>query len=180
MAAQVPVSGIKIEFYYYSYFSTLFFVGSCFRFLSCRKSNLPQATRTGRPVALPQKQRQVICRVWLPCSFAALLLLSLGCRLPVVGAPCLLDGVMVELRACAADSRSWTCATRASAAARGVSSADARLREDAQRDAGSPASFYVDARQLGGHIQSRRGRTASPWQWKAMVTGPKLPETRCW
>ena len=108
MAAQVQVSEIKIEFYYYSYFSTLFFVGSCFRFLSCRKSNLPQATRTGRPVALPQKQRQVICRVWLPCSFAALLLLSLGCRLPVVGAPCLLDGVMVELRACAADSRSWT------------------------------------------------------------------------
>ena len=54
MAAQVPVSGIKIEFYYYSYFSTLFFVGSCFRFLSCRKSNEPQAPRAGRPVVLRQ------------------------------------------------------------------------------------------------------------------------------
>ena len=47
---------------------------------------------------LPQKQRQVICRVWLP-SFAALLLLSLGCRLTVVVARrCLLDGGAARLR----------------------------------------------------------------------------------
>ena len=47
---------------------------------------------------LPQKQRQVICRVWLP-SFAALLMLSLGCRLTVVVARrCLLDGGAARLR----------------------------------------------------------------------------------
>jgi hypothetical protein len=56
---------------------------------------------------LPQKQRQVICRVWLP-SFAALLLLSLGCRLPVVVARrCLLDVVIVELHG-GVEDRSWT------------------------------------------------------------------------
>ena len=56
---------------------------------------------------LPQKQRQVICRVWLP-SFAALLLLSLGCRLTVVVARrCLLDVVIVELHG-GVEDRSWT------------------------------------------------------------------------
>ena len=59
----------------------------------------------GRPAAHNRRR-------WLPrlaaCSFAALLLLSLGCRLPVVVARrCLLDVVIVELHG-GVEDRSWT------------------------------------------------------------------------
>ena len=61
-----------------------------------------------RPVVVPQKRpRQLPVRLHFAC--AALLLLSFSCRLPaVVARRRLLDGVMVELRAWATESRDWT------------------------------------------------------------------------
>ena len=81
---------------------------------------------------LPQKQRQVSKAADLPWLPALLLLLSFSCRPPVAAATRLLDGVMVQLRACVA----WTAAAvvKGEAPSRaGVSSDDVRTREGRQR-----------------------------------------------
>ena len=99
MAAQVPVSGIKIEFYYYSYFYIIF----CRKLLPLFVLPKKQRTAGSSPLAGPsccpkssgRRPRQLPC---LGCLLF-LLLLSLSCGLPVVVARRrLLDGVIERRR----------------------------------------------------------------------------------
>ena len=83
MAAQVQVCAIKIEFYYYSYFSTLFFRKLLPLFVLPKKQRTAGSSHWQARRAAP-KRRQVgkaAALAWLP---ALLLLLSLGCGLPAV------------------------------------------------------------------------------------------------
>ena len=93
MAAQVPVSGIKIYIIFCRKLLPLFVLP--------KKQRTAGSSRWQARRAAP-KRRQVGKAAALPWLPALLLLLSLGCRLPVV-ATRLLDGATVEMRTCAVE-----------------------------------------------------------------------------
>ena len=130
-------------------------VGSCFRFLFCRKSNEPQAPRAGRPVVLRQNggrwARQLPC---LGCLLFCCCSAWAAGRPPVVVARRrLLDGV-IERRTQHA-SRPQTAAP----AAQHPSSPDARGR-GSRRNPGKVRYCSLEPRGCDGRRDAHERRAA--------------------